>query len=156
MASVEERLQHLEDLEAIRRRKHGYSELVDRFASGEEYAAQFTEDGIIDGDFGPFEGRAAIAEFFGGVKDTGISFFLHYMCGERIDIAPNGTDAKAHWYLWEPATINDEAVWIAITYDDEYRKVNGEWLISRQTFHNHFVTPIDKGWVKQPFVEMDV
>ena len=77
------------------------------------------------------------------------------MTGEIIDVAPSGTEAKAYWYLWEPATVNGEAVFIAITYDDEYRKVNGKWLISRQTFHNQFLTPVDKGWVKQQFVEME-
>ncbi len=154
MATLEQRVQLLEDTEAIRRHKHVYAKVVDAFSSGEEYAALFTEDGIIDGDFGPFNGRKEISDFFGSVGDN-ITFFLHFMTGEIIDVAPSGTEAKAYWYLWEPATVNGEAVFIAITYDDEYRKVNGKWLISRQTFHNQFLTPVDKGWVKQQFVEME-
>ena len=153
MPTLEERLQRLEDIAAIRRLKHEYARTVDRFATGDEYAALFTEDGLIDGDLGPVEGREEIRKFFSAVPQT-FSFFLHYMCGETIDIAPSGTEATGHWYLWELGTLRGEAVWIAITYDDEYRKVNGVWRISHQTFHTHFVTPYNKGWVEQRLVKL--
>ena len=151
MATVEERIQRLEDHEEIRRLKIEYARVVDRFGSGDEYAALFTEDAVIDAGAvgGVLTGRAAIRDFFNGIRNT-LTFFVHYMMGETIDILPSGTYAVGHWYLWEPATYNGQAVWIAITYDDEYKKVNGQWRCSFSRLNFHFMTPYDQGWVKKP------
>lgn len=151
MASLEERIQRLEEIEAIRRLKQTYARIADRRGSGAEIAALFTEDGISDdGDFGKTQGRAAIAAFFDAVKPK-LPFFLHYMLGDIIDIEPSGTDATGTWYQWEPATLNGEAVWMGITFNDRYKKVNGQWQFASFGSKIHFITPYDKGWVKQPF-----
>ena len=100
MATLEERIQRLEEIEAIRRLKQSYARIADR--RGAELAALFTEDGISDdGDFGKNQGRATIAAFFDAVKPK-LPFFLHYMLGDIIDIAPSGTEATGAWYQWEP------------------------------------------------------
>ena len=152
MATLEERVQRLEEIAAIKRLKRLYARTVDRFAPGEEFAALFTEDGVLDSDpLGYYEGRAAIAEFFNGARKT-FSFFLHYTDAPIIDIAPSGTEATGTWYMWEPATRNGEAVWMGVTCNDRYKKVNGEWKFTYFGAKNHFVTPYDQGWVKQPFL----
>ena len=112
MATLEERLQRLEEIDAIRRLKQVYARTLDRFAPGDEFAALFTDDGVIDlGPMGLFEGRPAIAEFFNGARET-FSFFLHYTDGDvlpscppaLLPSGPSGTEATGTWYMWEPAT----------------------------------------------------
>jgi Asp-tRNA(Asn)/Glu-tRNA(Gln) amidotransferase A subunit family amidase len=41
----------------------------------------------------------------------------------------------------------------AITYDDQYRKINGAWYASRMQVNVHFITPYEDGWVKTPMIE---
>ena len=151
METIEARIQRLEDIEEIRRLKIEYARVVDRYGKPDEFAALFAEDGVMD--IGPLggliKGRAAIRNI-GQVVGKTLTFFLHYMMGETIDILPSGTYAKGHWYLWEPATYNGQAVWIAITYDDEYKKIDGQWRIAFSRLNLHFMTPYDQGWVKKP------
>ena len=99
MVTLEERIQRLEDMEEIRRLKIEYARVVDRFGSADEFAALFTEDGVMDvGPLGGLiKGRAAIRDLSKSVANT-LTFFLHYMMGETIDILPSGTYAAGHWY----------------------------------------------------------
>ncbi|MCY3886669.1 MAG: nuclear transport factor 2 family protein [Chloroflexi bacterium] len=152
MPTLEERVKLLEDLEAIRRLKIAYARAVDERVPGAQYAALFTEDAELDGGLvGEAKGRAQITEFFEEAKKK-LPFFLHYMMGQTIDV--DGDDATGHWYLWEPATAESgEPIWIAITYNDRYKRVDGEWKIDYSKLNFHFATPYDKGWVQQQFIE---
>lgn len=152
MASLEERVQRLEDIEAIRRLKIRYAQYCDANYDADGIAALFTEDGVWDGgDFGVYNGREAIRAFFAGISKQ-ITFALHYMIGHQIDIDPSGNEATGSWYLLEPATLNGRAVWIAATYNDRYRKVDGRWLYSHLKLNVAFVTPYESGWVKERVV----
>lgn len=150
MASLEERVQRLEEIEAIRRLKIRYAELCDNNYDPDGLSSLFTDDAVWDGgeEFGVHRGKDAIKEFFAGVSSQ-ITFALHYMVGHQVDIESD-TEASGSWYLFEPATMNDQAAWIAATYRDRYRKVNGKWLFSNVKINLAFVTPFDKGWAKQP------
>ena len=153
MASLEDRVQLLEDIEAIRRLKIRYARLCDTGYDGGKLAALFTEDAVWDGgkEFGVQNGRGAIKAMFDDMSND-LTFALHYMIGHTIDVDPSGTSAKAHWYLWEPMTYQGRAILNAITYDDEHRKVDGEWLFSRMALTFHFLTPYEDGWVKTRMV----
>lgn len=152
MPTLEERVQQLEDIEAIRRLKMRYAQLCDANYNPDGLAALFTEDAVWEGgQFGTHNGREAVRAFFAGVSQQ-ISFALHYILGHQIDIAPSGTEATGSWYILEPATINNRAVWIAATYNDRYRKVDGRWLFSRVQANIAFLTPFESGWVKEQFM----
>lgn len=159
LATLEERVQRLEDVEAIQRLKIRYAQILDRCKSADdfkkfagEYADLFTEDAVIDaGELGVVEGKKAIADFFTRIPQT-LTFFVHYMIGPVIDVAPSGKEATGSWYLWEPATMNGRAVWLAITYDDRYRKVDGSWKIAYSKLNWHFATPYESGWVKERMI----
>ena len=153
MTSLEDRVQLLEDIEEIRRLKIKYAQICDTGYDGTKLAALFTEDAVWDGgqEFGVVNGKQEIKEMFNAMSND-LTFALHYMIGHTIDVDPSGTSAKAHWYLWEPMTYQGRAILNAITYDDECKKVNGEWLISRMALTFHFLTPYEDGWVKTRMV----
>jgi ketosteroid isomerase-like protein len=154
MPTLEERVQRLEDIEAIRRLKIRYAGLCDaQYDDPDGIASLFTDDAVWDGgnDFGVHHGKQAIRAFFAGVSQQ-ISFALHYMIGHAIDIAPSGHEASGTCYLWMPATLNGRAVWLAATYDNRYRKVGGQWLFSQVKVTVAFMTPYETGWVQERVV----
>jgi hypothetical protein len=50
-------------------------------------------------------------------------------------------------------TREGQAVWMQITYEVEFRRADGEWKISAYRPDLTFVTPYEKGWAEQPFIE---
>jgi hypothetical protein len=51
-----------------------------------------------------------------------------------------------------PATLNGRAVWLAATYNNRYRKVDGQWLFSQVQVKVAFMTPYETGWVQERVV----
>lgn len=152
MPTLEERVQRLEDIEAIRRLKIRYAQLCDANYDPDGLAALFTEDAVFEGGaLGNYNGREAIRQFMAGVSKQ-LTFAVHFMIGHMIDVAPSGTEATGSWYLLDAVTANGRADWIAVTYDDRYRKVDGQWLFSHVKVNFAFWTHFDTGWVKDPMV----
>jgi hypothetical protein len=75
---------------------------------------------------------------------------MHYFVQPVINI--NGNKATGRWYMLLAACSGDgSAVWSAGIEDDEYEKVNGEWLMSRMKLTSVFRTPYEMGWAKKRF-----
>lgn len=152
MATLEERVQRLEDIEEIRRLKIRYAQLCDANYDPDGIAALFTEDAVFEGGaLGDYKGREAIRQFMAGVSKQ-ITFAVHFMIGHMIDIAPSGKEATGSWYLLDAVTVKGRADWIAVTYDERYRKVDGRWLFSYVKVNFAFWTHFDTGWVKERMV----
>ena len=147
LEELERRLQVLEDVEAIRKLKARYSQVLDGF-SKENVETLFTEDGVWDLDQrGRFVGRQAIKEFSKKLPEA-LPFCVHYFVQPTIVV--EGQRAKGRWYMLVPATKGDGgAIWSAGLEDDEYEKVNGEWLISKLKLTSIFRTPYEEGWHKK-------
>ena len=73
-------------------------------------------------------------------------------------IEVDGDDATGEWLLFQPCTIpgsdgdDDRALWLAATYHDRYRRVDGDWMIAAMVIDLAFFTPFEVGWAKQPFL----
>jgi hypothetical protein len=161
MATTEDRIRRLEDIEAIRHLKARYAEYADEKYTddhrrkpqdeldriGRLQAGLFTEDAVWDGGehFGAFEGREAI---FGFVRKGGWSFAMHYFLNPRIDI--DGDTASARWMLWQVCTLTegDTPCWMSAIEDDVYRRTPDGWLMSRMTFRLKFMTRFDVPWTE--------
>ena len=154
MPSLEERLQSLEDVEAIRRLKMHYARFCDAGYDPSGIASLFTEDGIWDGrpQFGKAEGRANIERFFAGASEA-LTYARHYIVAPLIEVAADGQSATGSWYLIQPATLRGQPVWLAGSYADAYVKQEGEWRFRSLRVTFDFMTPHDVGWVDQQFVE---
>jgi hypothetical protein len=152
MSSLEERVQVLEEIEAIRRLKLRYARHCDDNYNADALAPLFTEDAVWDaGDLGVFHGREAIHGYWASSSER-IPFAIHFISNHVVDIEPGADTADGVCYLWEPLTIGDEAMWAAVVYTESYRKVDGEWYFSAMQLETAFLTPYDTGWAKQRFV----
>lgn len=153
MADLERRVQHLEDIEAIKLLKARYADACDRGYDADALASLFAVDAIWDGGtFGRYEGREAIRTFFQGVSSD-IPFAMHYMINPII--AVDGDAATGKWHLFQTCTFaeGNQAIFGAARYDEEYRRIDGAWLFWRLALISSFWTPYEDGWVKRPFMQ---
>ena len=152
LEELDQRIQTLEDIEAIKQLKARYCAGADE-RDEDAFVGCFTEDASWDGgSFGHYEGRDAIRTFFRAIPDR-LSFAVHYVMNPQIEV--NGDRASGRWYLLEPCTMLSEggaqAVWGSARYEEEYVRHNGEWKIHQLRLIPNFWTPFDQGWVKQRF-----
>ncbi len=158
-SSLEERIQRLEDIEAIQYLKARYCDHCDNGYDPDGIAELFTEDGVWDGGrtFGRREGREAIRRHFQGASER-IAIARHQVMNPMIDISPNGQEATGQWLLFQPCTDAGAAaeasgaVWLAATYRDRYRKIDEMWLFAESVIDVAFFTPFEKGWAQEQFL----
>ena len=148
---LETRIRTLEDIDAIRHLKARYAELCDDNYNPDGIAALFVEDAVWDsGPLGHFEGREAIREFFRGASAI-FTFAIHYSLNSQIEVT--GDTARAKWYLFMPCTISDgdQAMWRAGIDEEEYVRMNGNWMFKSKVSTGLFNTPFDSGWNRVRF-----
>ncbi len=112
-----------------------------------------TEDVIYDaGPLGRTEGKQAFKEAAEKVFAEELLFTQHMRHNPVVTV--HGDEATGKWYAEIPSITGDgKALWLQGTYELGFRRVDGEWKISKYTFAFTYATPYEKGWVKQPFVE---
>lgn len=158
MASLEERITALEDIQAIKQMKAHYALCADAKYTNEharkpqdaidaiawDQSSVFTDDAVWDnGLFGYFDGKQAIWEF---LRATLWKFSVHMFVNPLIKI--QGELATGSWVIWEVATLadSDKAMFLSATLEDEYIKVDGGWYTRKTTMTNRFITPYDEPW----------
>lgn len=149
--TLEERVQRLEDIEAIKQLKATYCYAADE-GDVDGVARLFTEDAVWEGEgMGRFEGREAIRGFFADLPKR-LSFAIHQVMNPRIQV--HGDIAHGDWYLLEPNTTSrgEMAVWGAGRYRERYARVDGEWKLAELRLTPLFWTPYDEGWAKVPSI----
>ena len=106
LEDIAQRVQTLEDVEAIKKLKARYCAGADE-RDEEKFVGCFTEDAVWDGgNFGHFEGKAAIREFFGTIPQV-LSFAIHYV---RIRVLRSTeTRPPAIGICWSPAPCSKAA-----------------------------------------------
>ena len=130
--------------------KYKYAEGCD-LAIKEKDPAQlislFTPDLIYDGgDFGRYEGMDQFKVFCKAAPEQ-IKFTYHYFTNAMITV--NGDHASARWYILAMYTESDGRDTLLVGYeDDQYKKVNGQWLISNLKLVTGFYAPFNEGWSK--------
>jgi len=66
---------------------------------------------------------------------------VHQIVGHRVQLL--GPDsARGHVYCRAEHEVGDRWIVMAIRYDDEYRKVAGEWLFSRRREHHWYAADV--------------
>ena len=149
MKTLEERVRVLEDIQEIQKLKARYAAACDNHYDADAIAGLFTEDAVWDGGrLGKCQGREAIRAFFKRAPEF-FPFAIHNVMNPIVEV--DGDHASAQWYLLQPATMakDNQAVWLAARYDDEYVRVNGEWKFRSLKVTTRFMTPYEEGWAKK-------
>ena len=151
--NLEDRIQRLEDIEAIKQLKAEYCAYCDDGYNPDGIAKLYMENAVWDGHaLGRFEGREAIREFFRGAPQQ-ISFAIHNVMNPRIEV--DGETAKGEWYLLQPMTdTNGQGIWLTAVYHDRYRKVDGVWMFEHVDIEIRFLSPYEGGWAKTTMLEL--
>jgi hypothetical protein len=125
-----ERLQRLEDIEAIRRLLIAYGRHLDRrdFAA---YAALFARDGVWDGGFGaatgPAEIQAMMERTIGGSLIEGPQKNYHLMSSFDVEAEGDTGRARSRWTFVAQDADKRPRVLYAGRYDDELVREDGRW-----------------------------
>jgi len=126
---LEQRIQVLEDIEAIRKLKAAYCAACDDDHNGDAVAALFVPDGTW-GAAGnvPESGQNAIRDFMFGVRDRGqMKRSAHQVFNPVIEV--DGDTATGQWRFLMMYTAIDEQSFVRIigTYDESYVRTGQGW-----------------------------
>jgi hypothetical protein len=143
---------HLEDERAIENLQRTYGFFVDK-AMWQECSDLFAGDATLEiGGRGVFAGRPRILEYLKYLAPQGLVPGLlmnHIQLQPIVTVAPDGNSAKGRWrFLGEVGQAGKTSLWGMGTYENEYVKQNGVWMI--KTLHAYFrmYTPYAEGWGK--------
>lgn len=153
-ASLEARIQKLEDVQEITHLQAKYSyhvdssqidELIDLFA--ETFAWSVGLDEMTT-----FTSKPKLSRFLQKADEL-TPMMVHQPTTPSIEVT--GDTAKGAWYLIGMVTSDTpqgpEARWTQGRYDNEYVRIDGRWKFSRLHFKYNFLTPFKDGWVKTPY-----
>ena len=122
----------VEDYLALTQLKHEYCYRIDD-GDYDEWVALFAEDGT----FGPindefFEGTEGLRRFAEEVFDESYDFTAHVVSNPVIEV--DGDEATGRWYLHlRYETSEGDVGWSQARYEDEFRRVDGEWRFESVT-----------------------
>ena len=154
--TLEQRVQVLEDREAIIRLKAQYVNYNDggwhggTHAYPREVSEMFVEDGIWDGrpNAGYAQGREQILKLFQSFAV--MPFIIHYVSNPLIDV--DGDVATGHWHALVPSTTPDKiALWVIGLYKERYVRTPEGWKFHTLRFETAANTLYELGWGRQQF-----
>lgn len=132
----------IEDKFAIEERIGIYNQAIDE-GRYEDFLACWCEDGVFDGLGGPYVGKAAIRRFTDGY-DANYRLRLNGLRHFTVNIVSriDGDRATSRSHLQLVIT-GAKGAHILFTgcYEDELRRVNGEWLFARRRLHQDMPAP---------------
>lgn len=161
LTQVLTRLDDLESKEAIEQIMVAYFAAADaEVDKGVKVAALFTSDGVWE-SVGPHGnpdwkavGHEQLVKKFDRNNDR-MPFAAHFLTNGSVTIDPEDRDrAIGTWTYFQACTYRGEqALWIAGSYANDFRRVDETWLMSHLRVRNFFTTPFDKGWVEVEHME---
>ena len=158
LTAILARLDALESREAITGLMTSYMAATDaKSGKGEKVAVLFTEDGQWE-SVGPHgnpgwaaQGHDTLIKKFDRNVER-MPFSAHFVSNAAIQL--DGDTARGQFMYFQACTYReDQPLWIAGSYDNDFRRVDGTWLLSYMRVHNFFTTPFDQGWVKVPHLQ---
>jgi len=133
MAALEARLTRLEDIDAIHQLKAHYFFCCDQ-KDPEGMRACFADGEVsIDyGSIGVFQDRDQLVAVFERLGCHAHIVDIHHGVNPQITILDDG-HARGSWglHFQQIDTLKKTVTQLAAYYEDEYRKIDGEWKISK-------------------------
>ncbi len=145
VSALQQRIQDLEDIEAIKRLQCAYGyylehwmsdEIIDLFADHPETSATFVE--------GTYLGIEGVRRYFGKMK-VAPPEFLHMVMqvSPVITLSDDRKRANGRWYGYGTVAagmVNNaiDPMYMAVIYEMEYIKEDGVWKILKLAFQMHY------------------
>ncbi|HWW63709.1 MAG TPA: nuclear transport factor 2 family protein [Sphingomonadaceae bacterium] len=155
-SAIGEEIQHLEDIDKIKRLQRAYGYYLDR-GYWKQAADLFAADAKFEwGQDGVYAGKARILEYMirsgGGNSGPGLPFgqYNHHMQLQPVvHVAKDGLTARARWReLALLGQYQQSADWGEGIYENSYVKEGGVWKIKSLHFFPRFIAPYEGGWAK--------
>jgi hypothetical protein len=157
----EDRLQALEDREAIRELQATYCFLVDDGRIDELVDGCFAEDARCDfrrrsSGLGPLvaEGHEEIRAFFKNSVAGLLGEMSHTVHNHRIAIEGDSASAESYFELTAVDAASGEAILGGGRYFDRFRRLAGTWRFEERRAEIHHLSPLRKGWDRQRFLRV--
>lgn len=150
--TLEERIQRLEDIEAIKGLQADYAAACDDHYNPDSMIELFTRNGVWDGSragLPTVTGSDALHAHFTSTQSLFLWAF-HLMIAPKIEIVEIGRRATGSWYLLEAATLQTdggpEPTWIGSVYDIDYTVEDGKWRFERMAIEARLWASHAQGW----------
>lgn len=155
LEELERRVQVLEDSEEIKKLKVRFAKYCDNNYDTDKLGELFTEDAVWHGESSEeFRGRKAIKEHFVEVSRN-VIFSCHRIVAP--DLTVEGDNAYGTWYGMATGILrNGQGFWSSCLYYDEYRRVDGKWLMSNVQVSLFYRSPYEGGWAKDKRMSLKV
>jgi ketosteroid isomerase-like protein len=114
----------------------------------------YTEDAVWEGvgeyytnQFGRMVGKDALRKhfqaFWGNRQEPLLLLNAHYLTSEQIHVHEDGVTADAQWIHVQPWLFSDgKSLLRSSRLSNQFRKVEGKWLLARTRTENVFVAPL--------------
>ncbi len=146
--TLEDRIRHLEDLEAIRSLIHAYARICDTGFNGTDMARLFAPDGVWECNFGfRLTSHAEIADFFD--DQTRTKFALHFYTNMQTDVT--GDRARGRCLLLQTCSDLQEdgtprGTLMTGDYLNDYVRTPDGWKFAHVRLNQRFRVASDKDW----------
>jgi uncharacterized protein (TIGR02246 family) len=135
-ASIEARLQRMEDIEEIRAVLTDYGRFLDARDFG-SYSRLFAKDGEWVGGLGTVQGPAAIQAFMEkAIAGPNTAHNYHLLSNFEIDVHGDTATAWSRWAFVVPGPDKKPVIAQGGRYDDTFVRENGHWKFKRRTASN--------------------
>jgi hypothetical protein len=138
----------------VRRLQRAYGYYIDAGMWGDA-ADLFTRDGSIEhGLDGVYVGRERVREYLHalGGGTSGLNYGRIQECFQLqpvVTVAPDGSSARGRWRAFVlSGELGANAFWSEGPYENEYRKEDGCWRISKLHWYQTFCVPYAGGWAR--------
>ncbi|MEO6185314.1 MAG: nuclear transport factor 2 family protein [Steroidobacteraceae bacterium] len=148
LGRLQQLVTRLEDEQEIEILQRTYGYYVDKNL-WTEIPQLFAEDGTLEiGGRGIFVGRKRVQQYLEwlGFPVQG-RLYDHTQMQPVIHVSPDGQQAKGRWRaLIYGGDYGSVSMFGDAIYENEYRKVNGKWMIAKLHAWFVFYTELEKGW----------
>jgi hypothetical protein len=155
LAELEHRARLLQDVNEVKRLQRIYGYYLDR-SDWENVVDLLTDDATAEyGSSGVYVGKESIRKLLYaiGYDRAGLPPGLlreHMQFQPVVTLSPDGQTARGRWRVFALLGQHGEyARWQAGPYENEYRKENGVWKISKIRWYETFTVPFEGGWKTQ-------
>ena len=156
---LEDRLQVLEDREAIRELQATYCFLVDDGRFDELVDRPFAKDArcdfrLVESEMDPMvaEGHEPIRFLFTQGVAALLSDMSHTTHNHRIAVEGDHASGKSYFELTAIDATTGEAVMGGGRYIDRYRRQGDAWVFAERRVEIRYMSPLREGWDRQRFL----